>query len=149
MKTHYNKSQNGILGIISICILVIVNFIYFYVSDSKAFPFTLYLVLTLVFLVSLVLFYKLTITIDNEKISATFGIGLLKRSIKIKDIASIEEYKIPWYIGIGIRLSPKGWLWNVKTGKAILIKNKEKTKIFLVGTVDYDKISNILKQLKA
>ncbi len=97
---------------------------------------------------SYLLFYKLTITIDKDKIEAKLGIGLLKRSMKIKEIDynTIEKIKVPAYYGIGIRLTPFGWLYNVKTGNAIKLKSKSKT--FFVGTEDFETINTILIDLK-
>ena len=147
MKTIYNKTQTGIIAIIMLLIMVFISYVYFYQAGSKPLPLVPYLILMLVFIVVLLMFYKLTITIDKEKITAIFGIGWLKKSMDIKDIDTIEEYKISWYTGIGVRLTPKGWLWNVKMGKAILIQNKSKTQTFLVGTDEVDEIKRIINKL--
>ena len=100
------------------------------------------------FLFAFLSFYKLTITITKDSIEAKFGIGLIKRHLKIKDIEykSIEKIKVPALYGIGIRLTPHGWLYNVSIGHAIKIKSKTKT--FFVGTEDFEKIQTILNNLK-
>ena len=146
MKTIYNKTQKGIIAIILLIILAFMSYSYFYQTGSKPLPFIPYIVLMIVFIAIILLFYKLTITIDNEKITAIFGIGIFKKSMNLIDIHSIESYKIPWYAGIGVRLTPKGWLWNVKMGKAILIQNKSKTQTFLVGSNEVNKIISVLEK---
>ncbi len=145
MKTIYHKTQTVILVIvITLAIMIFISYSYFYQTGSKPLPLIPYLIVMLVFIAILLLFYKLTISIDKEKITAVFGIGILKKEIYLKEISSIESYKIPWYAGVGIRLTPKGWLWNAKMGKAVLIKNKSKSQTFLVGSNEVSKIMDIL-----
>ncbi len=148
MKTIYNKTQYGILIYIMVIVMVFLSYAYFYQTGSNPIPLIPYVILMMVFLVIILFFYKLTIIIDDEKITAIFGIGFLKKSIYLNEIDTIETYKAPWFTGIGVRLTSKGWLWNVKVGNAILLNDKNKTKTFLVGTDDADKIVNLLKQLQ-
>jgi len=146
MKT-YKKIQYGIfLSLFFLVIIIFILYAGYYQTGSNPIPMNLAYVLSALFILTILLFYKLTITITNEKITASFGVGLIKKSMPINQIATIEKVKMPWYYGVGIRLTPKGWLWNVKVGEAILIHNKNKTKTFLVGTDDYQTIETILKQ---
>ena len=105
---------------------------------------------SLFFVVIIFLFYKLTITINENFITAAFGFGWIKKSLKISniDIESIEETVTPWYYGIGIRFSPKGILYNTKSGKAIILKMKDGSKTVLFGTNNFDKIRKILLDIK-
>ena len=145
MKTIYKKTQYGILlNAVLLIIMAFITYGYVYQTGNKPLPLIPYVILMIVFIVVILFFYKLTITIDNDKIEAIFGIGLLKKSIKLNDIQSVENYKIPWYTGIGIRLTPKGWLWNVSTGNAILIQNKTRSKTFLVGSNEVDEVIKII-----
>ena len=149
MKTIYKKTQYGVLTYLMLLVMAFLTVSFILQTGKKPIPLVAYLILMLVFIIIILLFYKLTIRIDNDKIEAIFGIGLLKKSIKLDDIQSIENYKIPWYVGIGIRLTSKGWLWNVSTGNAILIHNKTRSKTFLVGSKEVDKVINIINtQLK-
>jgi len=92
----------------------------------------------LILILLLLLFYKLTITVKDGKITAKLGIGLIKKKVKLADIdrSTIQEVTVPWYYGIGIRLTPKGILYNVKFGNAIYFKAAGKT--FYVGTDDFE-----------
>ena len=56
-------------------------------------PLALGLVFLLLFTI-LILFYKLTITINDKTISAKFGIGLIKKSIELKDIELNKIYRL-------------------------------------------------------
>ena len=147
MKTVYKKTQYGIgLTIVLLLVIVFLTYSHVYQTGSKPLPLIPYIIITILFVLFILIFYKLTITIDQEKVTAIFGIGLLKKSIQIDEINTIENYKIPWYAGIGIRLTPKGWLWNVKTGNALLLKGKTKT--FLVGSNEVPKLMELINNLK-
>jgi len=147
MKTIYKHTQYGIL--LNFVLLVIIAFIsygYFYQTGSKPLPIIPYIILMILFLAILIVFYKLTIIIDKEKVTAIFGIGLVKKTILINQIETMENYKIPWYAGIGIRITAKGWLWNVSPGNAMLFKSKNK--FFLVGSNEVDKVIATITKLK-
>ena len=117
--------------------------------SNQSIPLAPLIIAVTILVICLLCFYKLTLKIDKEKVTAIFGVGFIKKSISLKEIDSnsIEEVSIPWYYGIGIRLTSKGWLYNVKIGNAIFIKNKTGTKTFLVGTDDFEKFLSIIKKL--
>lgn len=145
----YKQTQYGIVitVILGVILLSIVS-VFIWLTKNKQIPWLLLIIVSFLFLFALLSFYKLTITITKETIKATFGIGIIKRSLNIKaiDYNSIEKIKIPALYGIGIRLTPYGWLYNVSVGHAIKIKSNTKT--FLVGTEDFEKIHSILNSLK-
>ena len=95
---------------------------------------------------ALLIFCRLTITIDNEKITAKFGFGIISKSIKIDaiDVAKIEKVKTDWVTGIGIRLTNGGILFNIKPGYAIKLVRMEGRNAFLIGTDDFEAIKKLL-----
>lgn len=144
-KIKYKQDQYGtllnIILLISIIQLIFVSIVASNTSKSVIFA------ATIVFLFAVWLFfYKLTIIIDDKAIYAIFGIGLLKKKIPLSqiDLSTLEIVKPSLLTGIGIRYTKKGWLWNVKFGKAIYFKTKN-GKTFFVGTDDADKIKTLLK----
>ncbi len=147
---NYTKTQYGYKLIIVLLMAMLVILLSYYLqTDPKSIPFTPALLLILFLGLCIVFFYKLTITIDSKKITAIFGIGLLIKEVKLSDIElnSIEKTSFPWYVGVGIRLTNKGWLWNTKIGEAICFKTKN-NKTFLVGTDDFETLKNTIIQLK-
>ena len=141
----YKKTQNGLIAnfIILFSVMLLINLAR--KSDNTTETIILIAITVLLFLVWL-LVYKLTIVIDDKTITAIFGIGLLKRKFNINDIdfSTLQVVKPSLLTGIGIRLTSKGWLWNVKVGKAIYFKSKN-GKTFFVGTDEPEKIIEILK----
>ena len=96
--------------------------------------FYLYLSLSIVMLLALINFYKLTISIDEEKFTFKLGIGLIKRSYPLSRIKACKPVKNSWIYGIGIRLIPNGWLFNVSGLQAVELKFNDRSSVIRVGT---------------
>ena len=114
---------------------------------TKPIP-TLYgIFIQLFFWLIIVLFYRLSMTITKDYIFLKFGIGLIKKRIKIPDIDrnKIERYYIPWYYGMGIRLLKNGVIFNTSFGKSIKLIVKNKT--LIIGTKNYSEIKKIITEL--
>ncbi len=145
----YKNTQYGLLmNLILILSTLLMIILYKFQLGSNPIPLVGLIIVLSLLILTLLFFYKLTIIIDKTNIIASFGIGIIKRSMPINDIdfATLEKVKPSIITGIGIRLTAKGWLWNVKFGNAIYFKNKNKTKTFFVGTEDYETIVKILRQ---
>lgn len=56
---------------------------------------------------------RLTVTVSADEVRAAFGLGLPRRTIPLADITSAQPIRNRWYHGWGIRLVPKGWMFNV------------------------------------
>jgi hypothetical protein len=98
----------------------------------------------LIFLVLILLFYKLTVTVTRQVLTVRFGIGLVKKSFELSEIEEISKIKYPVIYGYGIRRTPKGWLYNVSGKQAIelIMKNG---KIFWIGTDDPDNLERAIR----
>lgn len=104
-------------------------------------------ILSLTFLVCLLIFYKLTIAVDNTHISFKLGIGLISKSYRIADLSSCTPITNSALFGIGIRLLPNGWLYNVSGLKAIELRFKHKTSVVRIGTNNPGEISQLIQSL--
>lgn len=93
------------------------------------------LIVSVVLLIALALFYKLTITIDNVTLRASLGIGLIRKRVRIAEIVGCESIRIRWWYGWGIHLTPYGWLYNVSGLEAVAITLRNGRK-FALGTDD-------------
>ena len=141
-------TQFGTFTVIILCVLLIVFTILLinhgFSAESETY---LYAVLVLTGLASLLLFYKLTIIVDNETISFKLGIGLLGKSYEISEIKSCKPVKNLWIYGVGIRKLPNGWLYNVSGLKAIELRFKDSTRVIRIGTDRPDEIAGVIKDL--
>ncbi|MCX8091736.1 MAG: hypothetical protein N3I86_12535 [Verrucomicrobiae bacterium] len=79
------------------------------------------------------LFGTLTVEVDDERIRLWFGIGLVRKTIPLADIASCRPVRNRWWWGWGIRAIPGGWLYNVSGLDAVelVLRNG---RIFRIGT---------------
>lgn len=146
----YQETQNALW--ITIPMLVIIIFLilsYFYQWGDSPIPLSATITTSLIIVGIILLFFKLTLTIDDVNIKVSFGIGLIKKSIALKDInlQTTEELKTPWNFGIGMRVTKYGLLYNTKPGVAIKLNYKNSEKAFLVGTDNFDKIRKILLEI--
>lgn len=143
----YQEIQNAYWLTIPM-LLVIFFLILSYVNQwgDNPIPILATILTSLVFVIIILLFFKLTVTISEVKITASFGFGLIKKSIELDNLnlQSTEVIKTPWYYGIGIRVTPYGFLYNTKPGMAIRLKYKNSEKEFLVGTDNFEVIKEIL-----
>ena len=95
------------------------------------------LVISILLLVCLVLFYKLRITIDGKTLCASFGIGVVRKRVRLAQIVGCEPIRIHWWYGWGIHLTSCGWLYNVSGFDAVTITLRDGRK-FALGTDDSD-----------
>jgi len=88
---------------------------------------------TLVLLVVIALFGALTVEVDARTIKLRFGIGLVRKSFLLSDVASCQSVRNQWWWGWGIRLIPGGWLYNVSGLDAVELVMRN-GKVFRIGT---------------
>ncbi len=86
-----------------------------------------------VVIVVLLLFITLTVKIDDGCLVWSFGPGLIRKRVRLADIASCEVVRNPWYYGVGIHRTPQGWLYNVWGRASVRIKLKN-GKSFGIGS---------------
>jgi hypothetical protein len=93
------------------------------------------MIVSIILLVCLVLFYKLRFTIDGETLDASFGIGIIRKRVRLAEIVGCEPIRIRWWYGWGIHLTPYGCLYNVSGFDAVAITLRDGRK-FALGTDD-------------
>jgi hypothetical protein len=91
------------------------------------------LLTVLIMLAAVALFYCLTISVNSRALQFSFGIGLIRRTIKFEEMESAKQVKNPWYCGWGIRWFGKGWLYNVSGLDAVELQLKN-GKLIRLGT---------------
>ena len=131
--TKYEHKQIGHIVIWGLLILMAISAVGA-VFQSSYRPETI-LIVSIVLLIALVLFYRLTITIDDENLCVSFGIGIISKRVPIAEIVACEPIRIRWWYGWGIHLTPYGWLYNVSGLDAVTITLSDGRK-FALGTDD-------------
>ncbi len=102
--------------------------------------------LILVFLLGvLILFYNLTVTIDGQDLRIHFGIGLIRKRFPLDQIDSCQPVRNSWIYGWGIRLTPRGWLYNVSGLEAVELQMKN-GKTCRIGTDEPAVLAAVLRR---
>ena len=114
--TRYEHTQIGHVIIWSLLAIILIASGFAGLSHRE-----IPLVVSIILLASLVLFYKLRITIDGETVCASFGIGVIRKRVGLAQIVECEPIRIRWWYGWGIHLTPCGWLYNVSGVDAVVI----------------------------
>jgi hypothetical protein len=87
----------------------------------------------------------LTVTVDREAVTAKFGIGIIRRKIRLMDIESAARVRNKWYYGWGIHRGPGGWIFNVSGLDAVQIVLKRGGK-FRIGSDEPEELTRAIRE---
>jgi hypothetical protein len=76
----------------------------------------------------------MTTTVNAEWITVSFGMGIIRKRIQISRIKNIEIVKNPWYYGWGIRLIPKGMLYNISGSEGVELTFIDTDRVIRIGS---------------
>ena len=79
--------------------------------------------------------------------SFKLGIGLISKSYNISNLKSCKPVTNSPLNGIGIRMLPNGWLYNVTGLKAIELQFKNKKSIVRIGTNRPEEICELVQSV--
>ncbi len=79
------------------------------------------------------LFGSLSVEVRGREIAVWFGPGLIRRRIRLEDVAGVRVVRNHWYNGWGIRLIPSGWMFNVSGFDAVELELRNGHR-FRIGT---------------
>jgi hypothetical protein len=143
----YKRFQFGWVIVITFLIFIVwITFAYIHQWGNNPLNIYAYLLILIIFGGVLLFFYGMTIIVTNKHLKIKFGIGLFIKKIDLATISSVTVQKYPVYYGYGIRIIPKGLLYNVSGKHAIEIKLKDKKRVILIGTNDWDNLKNAIDQ---
>ena len=91
------------------------------------------------------LFSTLTIVIEEGTLRASFGPGLIRKKVRLADIASVHPIPVRWWYGWGIHLTPHGWLYNVSGWKAVEITLRNGDR-FCLGTDEPENLQKAIEE---
>lgn len=81
------------------------------------------------------LFHSLSVNITKESLTVAFGPGVIRKQFALTDIEAASQVRNHWFYGWGIRLTPRGWMYNVSGYDAVELQFKN-GKRFRIGTDD-------------
>lgn len=83
----------------------------------------------------LALMGTLTVAVDDTHVRVRFGLGLIRRTVALAAIRSVEVTKFPWWVGSGIRIIDGGWLYSVDRSTAVDLRLEGGARV-AIGTND-------------
>ena len=83
--------------------------------------------------VVMVVFSRLTVTVNNETVVTGFGLGWPRHKEALADVVSATEVRNTWIQGWGIRKISGGWMYNVVGYDAVEL-DLNSGKKFRIGT---------------
>ena len=148
----YSRSQTGwIMMVIMPVLSLFMAFSYYYQWGDEPITETYAIIIISIFLLIMLLFFKLTISISGKVVQAKFGIGLIKFNLKIDELHSAEIVRFPWWYGWGIRFTPQGMMYNIWGRNAVKMtfttKGKKKKSV-LLGTDQPEELLKHINTLK-
>jgi hypothetical protein len=114
----YKHSQTGIVVVMGTGLAALGTILAVYAGSLP----WLGLLLTAIFVLALILFASLTVSVDGASVTVRFGPGLIRKSFRLGDILAVRAARNPWYYGWGIRRMERGWLYNVSGLDAVEIE---------------------------
>ena len=114
MNERYRHTQIGWTLIVLVVAVVLAELtIVAFSSPQSTLALALSGALVAVVAVMLTLFSTLTVVVDDRTVSLGFGFGLLRREVMLADVTAARKVRNHWYAGWGVRIIPRGRLYNV------------------------------------
>jgi hypothetical protein len=129
MSVLYKHTQLGTLTVLSVLGGIFLIIVLGYSTWWHPIAFIVLVVL----LACLALFYSLAVEISHDNLTISFGIGIIRKRFKIRDVVNAYPVRNRWYYGWGIRMTPHGWLFNVSGLDAVEIEMSS-GKRYRIGT---------------
>lgn len=145
---HYRQSQIGwIMLALMVPVMVFLVLACWFQWGSRPLPVAA--CLPLIGLIGLIglLFYRLEVSVDGQGICLRYGIGWIRIHLPIDQLMDVKVIRTPWYYGLGIRVTPKGMLYNIHGTQAVSVRYrvKGKEKHVMIGTPEPQRLKQVLE----
>ena len=111
--TTYQHTQIG-KGIVFLLIALALVNSYWAIHMGAAHAAIVPATVAIVMLITIFLFWKLTVTVNREVFRASFGLGLIYKQVPVNEIEGCEPIRIRWWYGWGIHLTPRcSFAWDI------------------------------------
>ncbi len=148
--TRYRKAQTGWLIIwIFIPVLILNYVLYHFQWGDRPLSLTPFVILTVTFIFIILLFYQLTVVIDGTVLKVVYGIGLIRLRFNMDQVIEVNAIKTPWYYGWGIRITPKGMLYNIQGSGAVAVRylKDRKERFVMIGSPEPEALKTAIENI--
>lgn len=88
-------------------------------------------------------FRILMVTVTSSQVELAYSTGWPRKQIERSSIVSATPLRIPWWYGLGISRTPKGWMWSIWGLEAVEVTFSD-GRCFLIGTDDPEGLADAL-----
>jgi hypothetical protein len=107
-------------------------------------PLPVPLIVAVLLIVSAVLFSSFTVEVGDGELRFHFGPGFWRKRFTLADIAGADVTRSSWWEGWGIRITPRGMLYNVSGTDAVEIKLRSGQR-FRIGTDEPEALAQAIR----
>jgi hypothetical protein len=93
------------------------------------------------------IFGSLSVTVTDCEVACWFGPGMFRRRFAVTDIAVARTVRNPWYFGFGIKMIPKGWMYNVAGLDAVELELRNGRR-FRIGTDEPQQLAAAIERAR-
>jgi hypothetical protein len=115
---HRQTNRNTLLIFASIAVVVTVCWLLFMPAKVPLAALAAPLALTAAVIAIVSTF---TIDVTDRELVLAFNLGLFRRRVPLSDIVRVERTEVPWWYGVGIKISPSYVTYVVATGPAVAV----------------------------
>ena len=145
-RMRYRHTQIGWVAVVALAIGLAIMLTVFGNMTRVQITTINFVALVGLFVLLFLVFCALTTEVDGEEFHARFGVlGWPGKSCELCDIAAAVPTKLSWTSGWGIRITTRGWLFNV-SGRGAVIVGLTNGKQFLIGTDEPVKLADAINQ---
>jgi len=148
--TDYKEFQIGkvLFGLV-LPVQLIIAYIFVNEMGVNAVNITGFLVLNAILILIYLMFYGMTTIISDDRITVLFGIGLIRKSISIGEIVSVQSVENSWFNSLGLRIISNGMLYSIDGKHAVELTLKDNKKVIRIGTKNSTQLKRkIRKRMK-
>jgi len=134
MNERYRHTQIGWTLIVLVVAVVLAELtIVAFSSPPGTLALALSGALVAVVAVMLALFSTITVVVDDQAVRLWFGLRSLRREVMLADVTAARKVRNHWYAGWGVRIIPRGRLYNVGGLDAVELE-MDNGRVVRVGT---------------
>ncbi len=145
---NYREYQVGWVVIVALTMmLILLSYLFLAQVGSKPMGLGGFLLAAGIQILVLALMYGMRTVVEDGRVTVSFGIGLIKRSIPAEQIKEIAIVKNPIYYGWGIRMIPNGWLYNISGTDAVELQLRS-GRVVRIGSRDAKRLVEAIDQFR-
>ena len=136
MQPTYFHRQFGRSAVVSQLVMIsAIGIAIFYANGFQPLSFTIFAVLIVPIVIVHYIATWLTIEVSGSELRWHFGLGLWRKHVSLTEIASLARVHLPWWYGVGVKYTPRAWVYLVAPGDGIEITLTSGKKV-RIGTDD-------------